>query len=96
LFAISPDVAELLAVVALVRAFSSLSLHQLAVTACWCGSSVSLLWAVLVRVSAHATQTAERLFAICPDVAELLAVVAPGNSILGSISFHPDRNVAEA
>jgi hypothetical protein len=29
-------------------------------------------------------------------VAELLAVVAQGKSILGSISFHPDGNVAEA
>jgi hypothetical protein len=29
-------------------------------------------------------------------MAELLAVVALGKSILSSISFHPDGNVAEA
>jgi hypothetical protein len=38
----------------------------------------------------------EGLFAITPHVAELLAVVALGKSILGSISLHPDSNVAEA
>jgi hypothetical protein len=45
--------------------------------------------------AAHATQTAGRLFAISPDVAELLAVVALGKSILDSISLHPASNVAE-
>jgi hypothetical protein len=29
-------------------------------------------------------------------MAELLAVVALGKSILGSVSLHPDSNVAEA
>jgi hypothetical protein len=75
---------------------SFLSLHQLTVTACWCESSVPLLWAVLVQVSAPTPQTAGRFVAISPDVAEQLAVVARGKSILGSISFHPDSNVAEA
>jgi hypothetical protein len=70
------------------------SLRQLAVTACWCGSSVFLLWAVLVQVSAPAPQTAGMLLAISTDVAELLAVVALGKNILGSISIHPDSNVA--
>jgi hypothetical protein len=36
------------------------------------------------------------MFAISPDVAELLAVVALGKSILGYISLHPDSNAAEA
>jgi hypothetical protein len=39
--------------------------------------------------------TVGRLFAISPDVAELLAVVALGKSILCCISLHPDSNVAE-
>jgi hypothetical protein len=47
-------------------------------------------------VTVSAPQAAGRLLAICPDVAELLAFVALGKSILGSISFHPDSNVAEA
>jgi hypothetical protein len=73
-----------------------LSLRQLAVTACWCGSSIFLLWAVLVQVSAPAPQTAGRLLAISPDEAKLLAGVALGKSILGSVSLHPDSIVAEA
>jgi hypothetical protein len=47
-------------------------------------------------VTGAAPQAAGRLFAICQDVAELLAVVALGKIILGSISLHPDSNVAEA
>jgi hypothetical protein len=44
-------------------------------------------------VTAAAPQAAERLLAVCPDVAILLAVVALGKSILCSISLHPDSNV---
>jgi hypothetical protein len=47
-------------------------------------------------VTASATQTTGRLLAICPDVAELLAVVSLGKSILGFINLHPESNVAEA
>jgi hypothetical protein len=36
------------------------------------------------------------LFAICPDVAELLAVVAVRKITLGSIYLRPDSNMAEA
>jgi hypothetical protein len=75
---------------------SFLSLRQLAVTACWCGSSVSFLWAVLVKASAPAPQTAVTLSVISPDVADRLAVVALDKSILASMSLHPDSNVAEA
>jgi hypothetical protein len=49
-----------------------------------------------VQVSTPAPQTAGRLFVISPDVAELLAVVVLDKSILGSISLHPESNVAEA
>jgi hypothetical protein len=34
--------------------------------------------------------------AVCPDVAELLAVLALRNPILSSICLHPDCDVAEA
>jgi hypothetical protein len=81
---------------AVMGGMSFLSLRQLAVIACSCASSVSLLWAVLVQVSAPAPQTAGRLFAVSPDVAQLLAVVAFGKSILDFIILHPDGNVAEA
>jgi hypothetical protein len=47
-------------------------------------------------MAAPAPQTTGRLFAVCPDVAELLAVVALRESALGSICLHPDNNVAEA
>jgi hypothetical protein len=49
-----------------------------------------------VKVSAHSIQTVGWLFAISPDVAELLAVVTLRNSALGSVCLHPDSNVAEA
>jgi hypothetical protein len=35
------------------------------------------------------------LLAVCPDVAELLAVVALRKSILGFVRLYPDSNVAE-
>jgi hypothetical protein len=66
---------------AVIGRMSFLSFRQLAVTACWRGSSVFLLWAALVQASAPATQRAGRLFAISPDVAEMLAVGALGKSI---------------
>jgi hypothetical protein len=47
-------------------------------------------------VTDSAPQAAGRLLAVCPDAPELLAVVALSKSILGSISLHPDSNVAEA
>jgi hypothetical protein len=81
---------------AVICGMSFLSFRQIAVTACWYGSSDSILWAVLVHVSSPASQIAGRLFAIIPDMAKLLAVVALGKSILGCIRFHPDSNVAEA
>jgi hypothetical protein len=47
-------------------------------------------------VTTSAPQAAARLLAVCPDVAELLAVVALGMRILCFINLHPDSNVAEA
>jgi hypothetical protein len=47
-------------------------------------------------VTAFAPQAAGRLLAVCPVVAELLAVMVLGKGILGSVSLHPDSNVAEA
>jgi hypothetical protein len=52
--------------------------------------------AILVQVSAPAPQTAEMLFAISPDVAELLATVTLGKSILGSIRLYADSSLVEA
>jgi hypothetical protein len=49
-----------------------------------------------VQVTASAPQAAGMLLAICPHMAELLAVVALGKSNLGSMSLHTDSNVAEA
>jgi hypothetical protein len=48
-----------------------------------------------VQVTASAPQAAERLLAICPDVAELLAVMALRKTILSSICLYPYCDVAE-
>jgi hypothetical protein len=72
------------------------SFRQPAVAACWGGCCVPLLGALFVEVSAPAPLTTRRVFAICPDVAELLAVVALRKKILGSVCLHPDSTVTEA
>jgi hypothetical protein len=72
------------------------SLQQFAVATRLIGSSILLLWALLVQVAAPAPQTMWRLFAIGPDVTELLAVVTLRQSALGSVCLHLDGNVAEA
>jgi hypothetical protein len=43
----------------------------------------------------YAPQAAGRLFAVCPDMAELLAVMDLRKTILSSICLHPDCDVAE-
>jgi hypothetical protein len=73
-----------------------LTLRQLAVTASWSGGSVSLLRTFLVQVAAPAPQSSGRLFAVGPNVAELLAVVTLRKSSLYSISLHLDCDVPEA
>jgi hypothetical protein len=58
------------------------SFRQQAVAANWRGRCISFLGALLVQVTAPAPQAVGRLLAFFPDVAELLAVVALGKSIL--------------
>jgi hypothetical protein len=47
----------------------------------WC---IPFLGALLVQVTAPAPQAARRLLAVCPDLAELLAVLALRKTILSS------------
>jgi hypothetical protein len=67
------------------------SFRQSTVAACWGGSCIPFLGAILVHVTAPAQQAAGRLLAVCSDVAELLAVMALRKTILSS-----DYDVAEA
>jgi hypothetical protein len=50
---------------------------------------------VSMMVAAPITQTAGRLFAVGPDVAKFLAVVALRKGVLGFIGLYLDGNVAE-
>jgi hypothetical protein len=52
-----------------------LSVHQLALAACWYRFHTALFWAFLLKVTAPTPHTWERLLAVSPDIAELLAVV---------------------
>jgi hypothetical protein len=52
--------------------------------------------ALFVQVTVPAPQAGVRLFAVCPDVAELLAVIALHKTILSSICLYLDCDVAEA
>jgi hypothetical protein len=72
------------------------SFRKAAVTACWVGRRISFIAAFFVKVIAAAPQTPGRLFTVCPDVAELLAVVALDKSILDYIRLHPNSNNVEA
>jgi hypothetical protein len=49
-----------------------------------------------VQVAATTPQTARGLLAVCPDVAELLAVVALSKPVLSFVRLYLDCNVAEA
>jgi hypothetical protein len=62
----------------------------------WGGRCIYFLGALLLQVSAPVPQAAGWLFAVCPDVAELLAVMALRTTILSYICLHPDCDVAEA
>jgi hypothetical protein len=73
-----------------------LSLRQPIVAACWCGSSVSPLWALLVQVAASAPQTTGRLPTVSPDVVKLLAIMNLRKARLGSVCLHLDGNMAKA
>jgi hypothetical protein len=72
------------------------SLRQMAVTTGWGGGSVFSFGALFVQVATPAPQTTGRLFAVCPDEAELLTVVALGEGVLRSVGLHLYCNVAEA
>jgi hypothetical protein len=60
-----------------------LSFHQLTAAACWCGRCISFFRTLLVEVTTPTLQTTGRLLAVCPNVAEFLAVPALHKTILG-------------
>jgi hypothetical protein len=49
-----------------------------------------------MQVTAPAPQTTGRLLTVCPNVAELLAVVALRKAVLSPVCLHPDCYVARA
>jgi hypothetical protein len=73
-----------------------LSLCQPAIAACWCGSSISLLWVLLVQVATCTPQTTGRLPTVSPDVANVLAVMILHKASLRRIHLHLDGNVPKA
>jgi hypothetical protein len=52
------------------------SFRQTTVATCWSGRCIPFLGALLVQVTASSPQVVRRLLAFCPDLAELLAVMA--------------------
>jgi hypothetical protein len=71
-----------------------LNFRQFAVAASWSVGSIVFLRALPVHVAATTPQTTWSLFAVCPDMAELLAIVALREVTLGSVRLHLDHNVA--
>jgi hypothetical protein len=65
------------------------SIRQPTVAACWDGRCIPFLGALLVQVTAPEPQAAGRLLAVCPEVAELLAVMALRKTILSSVCLYP-------
>jgi hypothetical protein len=49
-----------------------------------------------VQVTAPTPHKTGSLFAVCPDIAELLAVVTLRETSLGSVRFYPDCNMTKA
>jgi hypothetical protein len=80
----------------IIGGMSFLSLRQPAVAACWNGSRVSLILALLEQVAASAPQTTRRLPTVCPDVAELLAVMTLSKDSPSPIRLHTHGNVEKA
>jgi hypothetical protein len=64
-----------------------LSFRQLAVAARLSRSCIPLFRAVFMQVAAPIPQAARRLFAVCPYVAKLLAVVTLGEGVLWFMSL---------
>jgi hypothetical protein len=72
-----------------------LTLRQLAVTAGWSGGNDSFLWAFLMQVAAPAPQTLWRLSTVCPNMPELLAVMALCKADSSSVGLHRDCYMAK-
>ena len=72
-----------------------LSLRQSAVAAYWGGGSVLLFWAHFVKVATSTPQTTWGLFAVSPNVAELLTIIALCKPVVCFVGLHPDGNMAE-
>jgi hypothetical protein len=73
-----------------------LSDHQLAVAACRYRCCIALFWALLAQVTALTPHTTRRLFAVSPDMAELLTVVTLHETVLSFVYVYPDYNMAKA
>jgi hypothetical protein len=71
-------------------------LQKLAVAACRSGVSIFRLWTLFLQLAVPAPLTTVWLFALCPVMAVLLALVTLRESALSSICLHPDGNAAEA
>jgi hypothetical protein len=72
------------------------TLRQLAVAASWSGGSIFSLQTFLMQVAAPTPQTSGRLTTVCPNMPELLAVVALCKTILSPVGLHPDCYVKRA
>jgi hypothetical protein len=73
----------------------SLSIHQLAVAACWCRCCIVHFWALLVQVTASTPQTTGRLLAVRPDIAKFLTVITLCETSLSFVHLYPDCNMAK-
>jgi hypothetical protein len=73
-----------------------LSIHQLAVAACWYECHITLFRAILVQVTVPTPLITGRLLAISPDMANFLAVVTLCETSLGFVYLYPDCNMAKA
>jgi hypothetical protein len=74
----------------------SLSVHQLAVAACWYRHCIALFRAFLVQVTAATPHTTRRLLAVRQNMAELLAVLTLHETSLGFVRLYPDLNIAKS
>jgi hypothetical protein len=72
------------------------SFRQPTFAALWSRWWIPFLGALFVQVNPAAPQVAGRLFAVCPDVAKLLAVMTQRKTILSSMCLHPDCDVSKA
>jgi hypothetical protein len=80
---------------AVVGGMRFLSFSQLAVAARRCRRCILFLWTVSMQVATPTPQTAGRLFAVGPDAAKFLAVVALRKGVLRFVGLYLDGNVAE-